>query len=125
MKELTGDLFGNVPAPVDDWPDDFDIQFWDAWPRHPRKHSQKQVADKLARIRKAGGIVVRGKLVPVTWAQIWGGLTAYVASNPEHKFIPAPLVWVNQARWTANHDAVEPAKPSFGDIMRGGVARHG
>lgn len=115
------DLFGGLPAVVDDWPEDYADQFWGRWPRHPRKHSQKQVFAKLARVRQAGGIKINGKLVPVTWTQIWGGLNAYLASDPEPKFIPCPVVWVNQARWAANYDVVTsvPKRKSFMDVARG------
>lgn len=122
-KTGTGDLFGCLPAAADDWPEDYEDQFWAKWPRHPRKHSQKQVFEKLARIRRDGGIKNGKKLIPVTWVEIWGGLCAYVDSNPEHKFIPCPVVWVNGGRWVADYsrpasDTQQPRR-GFGDVAFG------
>lgn len=98
----TGDLFGNVPVAADDWPEDFADQFWAKWPKHFRKYARKDVATKLARVRRKR---------EATWAEIWGGLCAYLATNPDPQFIPAPAVWVHQARWAANYDVVATAKP--------------
>lgn len=114
-KNATGDLFAEtLPAAVDDWPAEYQIQFWDAWPRHPRKHSQKQLFAKLATVRRKR---------EATWAQVWGGLTAYLASDPEHKFIPCPVVWVNQARWMADYskpaNSVPQSTRGFGAVAFG------
>lgn len=116
MTDLFGYVSPSAPVVIDDWPDDFAIQFWDKWPPHFRKYGKPQVLKKLASLRENRD---------ATWAHVFGGLGAYLASNPEIKFIPAPLVWLNQRRWTASYSTVPAPRPTFGDIMRGGVARHG
>lgn len=102
MQKPTGDLFGNLPPAPDDWPEDFAALFWSTWPRHPRKHSREQVTAKLGRIRRSG---------KVTWAALFGGLQAYLGTNPEPKFIPAPMVWLNQSRWEADYGVMLTARP--------------
>lgn len=115
VEKDMGDLFGN--GPPDDWPEDFGDQFWAAWPRHFRKAAKKDVFKKLARIRKSR---------EATWAELFGGVTAYFASNPEYQWIPAPEVWLNKQRWQADYSRVGTGrKMTMGDIMRGGIARHG
>jgi hypothetical protein len=77
----------------DDWPSDYETQFWMQYPRCKRKHSRRQVGEKLARVRKNG---------EATWADVYGGLVRYVSSNPNPKYIPAPEVWVNKQYWLAD-----------------------
>jgi hypothetical protein len=77
----------------DDWPTDFADRFWQKYPNCKRKHSRRQVGEKLAKVRAVGD---------VTWAEVFGGLSRFAESDPEPRFIPAPEVWVNQARWTAD-----------------------
>lgn len=119
-SEQTGDLFGHDVVPDrcsgnDDWPDDYQAKFWAKYPPG-RKYGKPKVAAKLDKLR-------RDKTV--TWAMLWDGLQAFVASNPDEKFTPAPLVWLNQHRWTAYAGRVIPVKRqrlSFMDIAMGKMA---
>lgn len=105
---IGGDLFGNRP---DDWPEDFAAQFWDTWPRHNNKYDEPDVARRLTKIRKSGRWA---------WAQVFGGLKAYLATNPEPTWIPTPSNWIAKQRWQADYSKVLTSKrATFGDIMRG------
>lgn len=104
------DLFqALMPAIRDDWPDDYQMQFWEQWPSHFRKHSRKQVFAKLARIKADRD---------VQWAALMGGLARYLGGDPEPQFIPAPLVWLNGQRWEVKH-AGPAKKKSFMDVAMG------
>lgn len=74
---------------VDDWPEDYFERFWQRYPPG-RKTEKKAVEAKLARTRRDR---------EVTFAKLMAGLDRFVATNPEPKFTPAPLVWLNRGRW--------------------------
>lgn len=88
---LTG---GECSMGNDDWPLDYELKFWTAWPAGSRKHSKKQVFAKLNRIRKQR---------EATWEALMDGVSRYLASKPDPQYIPAPLVWLNGARWEADY----------------------
>lgn len=77
--------------------------FWAMWPKHERKVARKQ-CEKKFNDAIAGGADL---------ATILAALTAAKVSEAWRKdggaFIPAPLVWLNQARWEAPIPE-EPAK---------------
>jgi hypothetical protein len=69
-------------------------RFWESWPAHPRKVAREQCERKWA-----------SKGCDVIAEQVLAALEAAKASEAWAKdggeFIPAPLVWLNQARWEA------------------------
>lgn len=73
----------------DDWPDDYELQFWE---KYPRKIGRKAARTKLRTIRARH---------EVTFAALMAG----VAKIPigEAKFIPHPTTWLNQGRWEDEH----------------------
>lgn len=71
-------------------------RFWAAWPRHPRKVARQQCEKKW---KMAGCDDIADQIMASLEAQKkskgWTG----------GEFVPAPLVWLNQARWEAPTDA--------------------
>lgn len=86
-----GDVFGDVVAP--DLEVGFDA-FWSAWPSGARKTAKVQCREKWA----SKGCASKAEEVMVS-------LEAFKASadwsREGGRFIPAPLVWLNQDRWEA------------------------
>jgi len=79
-------------------------RFWAAWPRHHRKTNR---AECLRRWRSCG--------LEAHTADILAGIEAWKSSRDWLKdggqYIPAPLVWLNQERWTADFAPGVPEKP--------------
>jgi len=70
------------------------VAFWNAWPQHHRKAAKPQCARKW---EKDGCEQMAGQIVAaVNRAK---RSDAWLKNGGE--FIPAPLVWLNQARWDA------------------------
>ena len=73
-------------------------EFWQLWPVHPRKVARQQCQQKWAK-----------KGLDAVSEAVMTGLRACVASEAWSKaggeFVPAPLVWLNQARWEAPTEA--------------------
>ena len=86
------------PPPSAEAPGGAFAEFWDLWPLHPRKVARKQCKQKWS----------KNGLDAVSEA-VMAGLRASVASEAWSKaggeFVPAPLVWLNQARWEAPTEA--------------------
>lgn len=76
-------------------------EFWEAWPSHTRKVAKKQCLDKWARFECAdeATLIVQH----VNWMK-----TQDDWLKDSGKFIPAPMVYLNQRRW----DGWEPPKES-------------
>jgi hypothetical protein len=75
------------PLRVDDWPDDFGDQFWQAYPRKTEKLSAMK---KLVALRKSG---------IVTFADLIAGARRYAAAKTEPKFTKQPTTWLNAGCW--------------------------
>lgn len=85
-------------------------RFWAAWPKHSRKVAKDQCRAKWA---KRGCDAIADKIVAHVKEMKVGA--AWTKDNGE--FIPAPLVYLNQARWDA---PVEPLDPEvIGGAKRG------
>lgn len=73
-------------------------QFWQAWPKHKRKVAEDQCRRKW-----------QSKGCDAVSEAVMSALEAAKASDDWRKdnreFIPAPLVWLNQARWEAPTEA--------------------
>lgn len=69
----------------DDWPMDYRVQFWDAY---PRKKAKKAAIKALDRIRKSG---------EVTFTRLMAGVQKIPLDAPV--FIPHPATWLNDGRW--------------------------
>ena len=80
---------GPPTSVVDDWPEDFFDRFWQRYPPG-RKTEKKAVLAKLLRVRRDR---------EVTFEKLMAGVDRFVATGPEPKFTPAPLVWLNKGRW--------------------------
>jgi len=69
-------------------------RFWAAWPKHHRKINRKECLRKWTK-----------ELLDSKSAEVMAGLERWKASKDWQKdggqYIPAPLVWLNQERWTA------------------------
>lgn len=92
---LVGDGVGDViPPHPPASPGGAFARFWESWPAHPRKVAREQCERKWA-----------SKGCEVIAEQVLAALEAAKASEAWAKeggeFIPAPLVWLNQARWEA------------------------
>lgn len=89
----------NTPLP----PEGFE-EFWNEWPKNPRKAAKAQCAAKWV---KQG--------CDQNPEPVLAALRAAKASDEWKKdggqFIPAPLVWLNQRRWEAFTDVQAQAKP--------------
>jgi len=80
-------------AAVDDWPDNFGDQFWQAYPRKEEKISAMK---KLETLRKSG---------TVTFADLMAGVKRYCAAQREPQFTKQPTVWLNKGCWA---DEIKP-----------------
>jgi hypothetical protein len=84
----------NTPQPPDGGSDSAFEAFWEAWPKHTRKVAKAQC---LAKWHSKGCEAIASQIVDSVNAAKRS--TEWLKSNGE--FIPAPLVWLNQARWDA------------------------
>jgi len=90
------------------------LRFWQAWPAHPRKTSRSACAKVWGRQNCEAiadhivGIVEASKRSP-DWTRDQG------------RFIPAPLVWLNQARWDTEQEnlTAETALDAWPDPLKG------
>jgi uncharacterized protein YdaU (DUF1376 family) len=77
------------------------VEFWNQWPTHPRKAAKKQC---LAKWRSSGCAGIAGQVM----ASLKAANRSEDWTKDKGKFIPAPLVWLNQARWEAPTQADAP-----------------
>lgn len=70
-----------------DWPKDFRDQFWE---RYPNKVGKPVAMQKLDRIKRRGD---------VRWADLMGGLDAYIKNKPIDRDWLNPATFINQERW--------------------------
>ena len=84
----------NTPPPPDGGSDSAFEAFWEAWPKHARKVAKAQCQAKW---HSKGCEAIASHIVDSVNAAKRS--TEWLKSNGE--FIPAPLVWLNQARWEA------------------------
>lgn len=81
--------------------------FWDEYPKNSRKANEKGVKEKFKAI-------VAGKVKSVNHAsadRILAGLRGFKNTNPDLQFVPAPMRWLNDARWEA-FDTPKPTDPN-------------
>lgn len=71
--------------------------FWDSWPKHTRKVAKSQCAAKWLKHCEAIADTVMAALQAAKASEAW--------TKQGGEFIPAPLVWLNQARWEAPTEA--------------------
>lgn len=86
-----------VTALADDWPDDFRIVFWDAW---PNKVGKPRAMNELERLRKRG----------VLWPSILDGLHRYVRTKPPDRPWLNPATFLHQERFNDQPAEVVNAK---------------
>jgi len=84
-----------------DLPDGF-VRFWNAWPSHPRKTSKGAC---LTRWKRDGLEKQAAKVIDVVDAL----KVSSQWQDESGKFIPAPLVWLNQRRWDCDVDELRAA----------------
>lgn len=83
-------------------------EFWDAWPRHTRKVAKQQCLDKWARLHCADEATLI--VAHVRWMQ-----TQDDWLRDQGRYIPAPLVYLNQRRWDGWEP--EPERPKRADPL--------
>jgi len=72
-------------------------EFWDMYPKNSRKANRKGCGVKFAQI-------ISGKCKTVDQADaetIIAGLKAFIETRPDLQYVPAPMAWLNQAKWEA------------------------
>lgn len=82
-----GDEGDNPPTPHGGF-----ARFWAEWPDHPRKVAKKQCAEKW--LRKGCEAIAE-----VVIAAVREHRASEQWQRDDGEYIPAPLVWLNQARW--------------------------
>lgn len=104
-------LFPNLPVVMnDDWPDDYEAVFWDAYPRRVSKISAMKALEKVRR----GGDVSWGKLInAVQQYSIWLGETGQGwRPGPKH-----PATWLNGGGWDDELPRQQQNGTTFADIV--------
>ena len=93
------DLFSakELPESRDTTVEKFFEEFWNLYPKNQRKANRKGCLEKFRSIC-SGRVKTIDRATP---EQIVHGLRGYVDSNPDLKFVPAPLAWLNGAKWEA------------------------
>lgn len=89
-------LFTNLPAIIPQPAPDLFAEFWEAYPKCPRKTDrpkakalfEKIIAGKHAAIGKTDG------------AEIVQAVRRYASTNPDPQYVPLPTTWLNGERWT-------------------------
>lgn len=109
-----GDGVGDVNPPTPQGGSRF-AEFWSLWPKHIRKVAEKQCAEKW---RTQGCEPIADRVI--------AGLKAAIESDAwtkdKGKFIPSPLVWLNQNRWEAPTEDQVAAEQWF-DNTKGVIAK--
>lgn len=78
------------------------LGFWEVWPNNARKAAKKQCLDKWASHGcEAMAEAVIAAVVAAKQSDAW--------KKDGGQYIPAPLVWLNQARWEAPVAAAAPS----------------
>ena len=72
-------------------------EFWEAWPRHPRKVARPQCLKKW---QSLGCDDFADRVL----ASLEAAKRSTAWAKDAGEFIPAPMVWLNQARWEAPTD---------------------
>ena len=113
-----GDLFSDNPKPASQsqTPDHFE-EFWKLYPKTSRKSNRKGCLEKFR-------LIVAGRAKSIDRADgatIVAGLKSYVATSPDPQYVPAPMVWLNQARWEAftgnEPEQISPERQRYRDIV--------
>ena len=92
--------------------------FWNEWPAHKRKVARKQCEAKW-RTKGCDAIAeaVMASLRTAKASEDW--------TKAKGEFIPAPLVWLNQARWEAPTEAQQQQAAGKWDESRSSIERTG
>lgn len=93
------DLFSEkeLPESQDSTVETLFEEFWNLYPKNQRKANRKGCLEKFRSIC-SGRVKTIDRATP---DQIVHGLRGYVDTNPDLKFVPAPLAWLNGAKWEA------------------------
>lgn len=86
----------NLPAIIPTAEPDLFTEFWEAYPKCPRKTDKPKAKALFDRIiaGKHHGI---GKTAAQT---IIDGLRRYASTQPDPQYVPLPTTWLNGERWT-------------------------
>lgn len=79
-------------------------EWWNLYPKNDRKAAKAKCREKFWATVKGKRKDVEGKVTP---EDLIAALRSFVATNPDIKFVPAPMVWLNQCRWEAFTGQVE------------------
>lgn len=78
-------------SPFDDWPNDYQEQFWMAWPKI-RRQDKLCAMKSLDKIRKIGKVSFKVILAAVE-------VYAHETRNKERRYILLPSTWLNGHHW--------------------------
>lgn len=119
QEEETQGFFDKVQEAEKPKDDGFN-DFWEAYPKCPRKTGKPQAHQAWCRI-----ISGKAKEIPKTDAKvIIEAVKRFAASGQDPQFIPLPTTWLNGARWDQFQAPVggdsprPPGRPSWGEVVR-------
>lgn len=98
----------------EDWPPDYQQQFWDAY---PRKIGRTDADRRLGQIRKSG---------KVRFGDIIAAVEVYrhETRSSEMKYIAHPATWLNKGRWKDDPAAISGAQANGrGEVKNGFMGR--
>ena len=93
-----------------DWPMDYQVQFWRAYPNRKDKHDAMKAIDKVA---------FSGK---VRWADLINGIERYKLSRDVQRgFVKMPATFLNKGSWKDEEQTTPQRveRPSFFDVAAG------
>lgn len=89
--------------------DDGFSEFWDAFPKCPRKTDRVKALEVFRRI-----VTGKHKTIGETPAEtIIAAMRRYAASGPDPEFVPLPTTWLNGARWEQWAEAPKPKLAAY------------
>lgn len=102
--------------PFDDWPPNFEAQFWELY---PRRVSKKTAMKALAKVKASGEVPWQKIVDSIARYKAWLAETGPNVWRPEAKH---PATWLNGGCWDDELPSAKPAAPSFFQQVYGGAA---
>lgn len=102
------------PPQPNDWPKDYQEQFWSSYPRRIGKDATMR---RLDTIRKSGA---------VRFAKVLDAVYLYrhKTQNTDMKYIAHPATWLSQGRWKDDPNAIAGhASDGRGEVKNGFIGR--
>src|ERR1700748_2202594 len=103
--DLIEEVIGNLPVTTclqipEDWPVDYQSQFWS---RYPRKEDKKTALKALDKIAKGG---------KVRWADLLSGLDRYI-KQADPNYLKMPATFLNAGSWQNEYSGTRSKPKSF------------